>query len=217
MHCFVILSTVQKSALIISKCKRYRLALHFAKRITEYRLAKDLFTRGKDIILSPEAQVMKNFTQHGETTVFEHCIAVAKYSLLIAYSLERIFKIDVDKDSLVRGALLHDYFLYDWHVKGQAHGLHGFTHPRVARDNASRDFTLNEIEKDIIGKHMFPLTPFLPSYRESVIVSLADKWCAIAETFKIDISSYIIYRVNFRIALANGDYSIDYGETLAEA
>jgi len=193
------------------------LALHFAKRITEYRLAKDLFTRGKSIILSPEAQVMKRFTQHGETTVFEHCVAVAKYSLLIAYSLEKLFRIEIDKDSLVRGALLHDYFLYDWHEKGQGRRFHGFTHPGVALKNADRDFDLNEIEKDIIVKHMFPLTPFLPSHRESFIVSLADKWCALAETFKIDVSSYIIYRVNFSIALTNGDYSIDYGETVAEA
>lgn len=193
------------------------MALHFAKRITEYRLAKDLFTRGKSIILSPEAQVMKRFTQHGETTVFEHCVAVAKYSLLIAYSLEKLFRIEIDKDSLVRGALLHDYFLYDWHEKGQGRRFHGFTHPGVALKNADRDFDLNEIEKDIIVKHMFPLTPFLPSHRESFIVSLADKWCALAETFKIDVSSYIIYRVNFSIALTNGDYSIDYGETVAEA
>lgn len=206
----------RNTALILSKHQRLDLALQFAKRITEYRLAKDLFTRGKDIILSPEAQVMKEYIQHGETTVFEHCVAVAKFSLLIAHFLERTIRIDIDKDSLVRGALLHDYFLYDWHIKGQAKGLHGFTHPGVAKRNADRDFTLNDIEKDIISKHMFPLTPFLPRYRESVIVSLADKWCALAETFKIDVSSYVIYRINFRIAVANGDYSIDYGETAIE-
>ncbi len=203
--------------MIISKPERLRLALHFAKRITEYKLAKELFTRGKDIILSPEAQVMKGFIQHGETTVFEHCVSVAKFSLLIACFLEKTLKISFDKDSLVRGALLHDYFLYDWHIKGQARGLHGFTHPSVAKENADRDFSLNEIEKDIISKHMFPLTPFLPMHRESYIVSLADKWCALAEIFKIDVSSYIIYRINFRIAVANGDFSVDYGETAFEA
>lgn len=160
---------------------------------------------------------MKQFTQHGETTVFEHCVAVAKYSLLIAYFLERTIRINVDKDSLVRGALLHDYFLYDWHVKDKSRRFHGFTHASVAKANADRDFDLNDIEKDIIAKHMFPLTPFLPRYRESFIVSVADKWCALAETFKIDVSSYIIYRINFRIALANGDYSIDYGETAIES
>ena len=193
------------------------MAVQFTKRITDYRLAKELFNRGKSIILSQEAQATKEFTQHGETTVFEHCLAVAKFSLLIAHFLERTLKIDIDKDSLVRGALLHDYFLYDWHVKGASEGVHGFTHPRVALKNADRDFELNDIEKDIIAKHMFPLTPFPPMYRESLIVSIADKWCALAETFKIDVSSYIIYRVNFNIALAEGMYSINSGDTLTEA
>ena len=203
--------------MIISKHKGIKLALHFAKRITEYKLAKELFTRGKDIILSPEAQVLKTFTQHGETTVFEHCLSVAKFSLLMAHFLERTLKISIDKDSLVRGALLHDYFLYDWHDKTvPGRRVHGFTHPTTARKNAERDFGLNDLERDIISKHMFPVTPFPPMHRESVIVNLADKWCALCETLKLDVSSYIIYRVNFNIALAEGEYSIDYGETKAE-
>lgn len=176
------------------------------KHITEYKLAKELFTRGRDILLDPKAQEMKNFTQHGTTSVFEHCVSVAKFSLLMAYYLERKFKFKVDRDSLVRAALLHDYFLYDWHDKTiPGHNIHGFTHPRTAMLNADRDFGLNEIEKDIISKHMFPLTFMPPRYRESVIVTLADKWCALCETFKVDVSSYIIYRVNYRIALANGE------------
>jgi uncharacterized protein len=203
--------------LIISKHKGIKLALHFAKRITEYKLAKELLTRGKDIILSPEAQVLKTFVQHGETTVFEHCLSVAKFSLLMAHFLERTLKIEIDKDSLVRGALLHDYFLYDWHDKTvPGRRVHGFTHPGTAMRNAERDFGLNDLERDIISKHMFPVTPFPPMHRESIIVNLADKWCALCEAFKIDVSSYIIYRVNFNIALAEGEYSIDYGETKAE-
>ncbi len=184
------------------------MALSLAKRITEYKLAKELFVRGKEIIISREVQEMKKYTQHGRTTVFEHCVAVAKYSLLIAYYLERVLSISIDKDSLVRGALLHDYFLYDWHIKGHAQGLHGFTHPSVAMRNAVRDFDLNRIEKDVIVKHMFPLTPFPPRYLESYIVSVADKWCATAETFKIDISSYLISRINYSIEIANIDSSI---------
>ena len=173
------------------------------KHITEYKLAKELFTRGRDILLDPKAQQMKNFTQHGTTTVFEHCVSVAKFSLLMAYYLERTLRIKVDRDSLVRAALLHDYFLYDWHDKTvPGHNIHGFTHPRTAMLNADRDFGLNEVEKDIISKHMFPLTFMPPRYRESVLVTLADKWCALCETFKVDVSSYIIYRVNARIDLA---------------
>ena len=160
---------------------------------------------------------MKNFTQHGNTTVFEHCVSVAKFSLLMAQYLEKMFKIKFDKDSLVRAALLHDYFLYDWHDKTvPGHNIHGFTHPRTAMLNADRDFGLNEIEKDIISKHMFPLTIMPPRYRESVLVTLADKWCALCETFKVDVSSYIIYRVNYRIALANGELEAE-GQTAEQA
>ena len=175
-----------------------------SKHITEYKLAKEILTRGHDVILDPKAQVMKTFTQHGTTTVFEHCVSVAKFSLLMAYYLEEKFNIKVDRDSLVRAALLHDYFLYDWHDKTiPGHNIHGFTHPRTAMLNADRDFGLNKIEKDIISKHMFPLTFMPPRYRESVLVTLADKWCALCETFKVDVSSYIIYRVNAHIARAN--------------
>ena len=158
------------------------MALHFAKRITEYKLAKELFTRGKDIILSPEAQVLKTFTQHGETTVFEHCLSVAKFSLLMAHFLERTLKISIDKDSLVRGALLHDYFLYDWHEKGEGHSLHGFFHPRKAWENARQDMPLSDIEKNIILRHMFPLTMVPPQFREAWLVCAADKICAMKET-----------------------------------
>ena len=173
------------------------------KQITEYRLAKELFTRGRDILLDPKSQQMKNYIQHGTTTVFEHCVSVAKFSLLMAHYLEKTLRIRFDRDSLVRAALLHDYFLYDWHDKTvPGHNIHGFTHPRTACINADRDFGLNEVEKDIISKHMFPLTFFPPRYRESVLVTLADKWCALCETFKVDVSSYIIYRVNCRIEMA---------------
>lgn len=178
------------------------------KKITEYTLAKDLFIRGRDIILDPRAQEMKKFTQHGTTSVFEHCVSVAKFSLLMAYFLERNLHIKVDKTSLVRGALLHDYFLYDWHVADASHRLHGFTHAKAAWRNACRDFNLNEREKDIIVKHMFPLTIVPPKYRESIIVTCADKWCALCETFKIDVSSYLIYRVNLGIAINDGSLEV---------
>ena len=84
---------------------------------------------------------------------------------------------------MIRGALLHDYFLYDWHKQEVPHRFHGFTHPKTALRNAERDFDLSERECDIISKHMFPLTLVPPMHRESWIVSMADKYCALRETF----------------------------------
>ena len=103
----------------------------------------------------------KAFSQHGCVSVYSHSVSVALLSLYIAERLN----LNVDKSSLVRGALLHDYFLYDWHEKDESHRWHGFIHAERALANAVRDFCLNPIERDIIRKHMFPLndhTPALP-------------------------------------------------------
>ena len=120
----------------------------------------------------------QNAMQHGSTSVYEHSVNVAYKSLLLAEN----FRLPVDKQSLVRGALLHDYFLYDWHEKNKEHSLHGFKHPYFALRNASRDFRLNDIEKNVIVRHMFPLTPIPPKCREAWIVCMADKYCSARET-----------------------------------
>lgn len=84
--------------------------------------------------------------------------------------------------SLLRGALLHDYFLYDWHDPDPSHRLHGFRHPFFALARAEEDFELTPRERNIIVRHMFPLVPVPPTCREAWIVCLADKWCALCET-----------------------------------
>lgn len=48
--------------------------------------------------------------------------------------------------------------------------------------NAMQEFELSEVEKDIIRKHMFPLTLIPPRYRETWIVCLVDKICSVKET-----------------------------------
>lgn len=136
---------------------------------------------GGEILNSRRMQEEKAFRQHGRVSVFAHSFAVACMSLYLA----RIFRVRADRRALVRGALLHDYFLYDWHVPDRSHRLHGFTHPGAALRNAERDFPLNAVERDAIARHMFPLTPVPPKYRESVLVCAADKLCALCETFSL--------------------------------
>ena len=65
----------------------------------------------------------RQFIQHGDTSVYSHCVAVAYVSLWFSYRLH----ISVSKQSLLMGAFLHDYFLYDWHENDPSHRLHGFT------------------------------------------------------------------------------------------
>lgn len=135
---------------------------------------QDFIQKIKPIVENEKVKRMDKYIQHGHTSTLEHCIAVA----YISYYIVRKFNIRCDYDSLLRGALLHDYFLYDWHDKDSSHKWHGFHHAATALRNAALDFELTEIEKDIIAKHMFPLNIRLPRYRESYIVCLADKICS---------------------------------------
>lgn len=134
---------------------------------------------GEDVLDSESMQSLRTFIQHGVVTRYEHCLSVCYLALRIAERLG----IEVDKRSMVRGALLHDFFMYDWHDPGNLRLLHGFTHAREALSTAQKQFELNDIERDVIRKHMFPLNIALPRYRETVIVTIADKVSAVLETF----------------------------------
>lgn len=124
----------------------------------------------------------RGFIQHGTMSVHAHVISVAHASLAMAGRLERL-GIRIDRASLIRGALLHDYFLYDWHDPDPSHRLHGFTHPFAALARAEEDFEdLTPRERNIISRHMFPLVPIPPTCREAWLVCLADKACALHET-----------------------------------
>ena len=132
--------------------------------------------------LSKEGRLAQttDYIQHGTVSVYEHCLSVTRCSCHIA----RLLRIPIDRRSLIRGALLHDYFMYDWHNRHFHNGMHGFTHPRTALKEALKDFTLSSREQNMILRHMFPLTPCPPKYREGWILCLADKICAANETIR---------------------------------
>ena len=82
--------------------------------------------------------------------------------------------------------MLHDLFLYDWRVRQpDRKGLHAFTHGKTACDNACKLFDLNEKEKDIILKHMWPVTIAFPKSFEGFILTFVDKYCAMSETAEV--------------------------------
>lgn len=134
-------------------------------------ILQSLITQGR---LLEEEQ----YLQHGTTTILEHSIGVAEGALHMADRLH----LRINEAALIRGALLHDYYLYDWHDAKSAPSMHGFRHPYIALRNAREDFSLNAIEENIIQRHMFPLTPIPPLYLEAWLVCLSDKYCAAGET-----------------------------------
>lgn len=143
---------------------------------------REFIAYAQAILESEGMREEKKYTQHRGTTVYDHSIGVAYTS----YKMFKLLHIDFDEEALIKGALLHDYFLYDWHVKEDYHKWHGFRHPGIALKRAEKDFDIGEIERNIIHRHMFPLTPIPPKYRESVMVCTMDKVCAIAEMLNIN-------------------------------
>lgn len=134
---------------------------------------------GQDILDSDIFKKELEYIQHGDITTYEHSLAVTYVSVYIALRSHA----QVDMKSLVRGALLHDFFLYDWHEKNRFHRFHGYTHATTSIRNAQKHFKLNGTEKSIIYSHMFPLNlTRIPRCREATIVCMADKICATAET-----------------------------------
>ena len=111
---------------------------------------------------------------------YKHCYEVAFYTYVLTK------KLGLDYISATRGAMLHDFYFYDWRhkgVEGQKR-FHAYRHPRIALHNANQNFELNEVEKDIILKHMWPLTIRFPRFSESYIVTFVDKYCATKEFFR---------------------------------
>lgn len=132
----------------------------------------------QNLIDSEVVQDMKLYKQHCNVNCYEHCLETSYYSYILAK------KWKCDDVSMARGAMLHDLFLYDWRKDGNKYGLHPFVHGKVAYANAREVFDLNDKEKDIIVKHMWPLTIVFPKYKESYIMTLIDKYCTIRETLE---------------------------------
>lgn len=129
------------------------------------------------LIQHPTVQEMRNYRQHFQTSCYEHCYQAAYYCYKIAK------KFHWDYRSVTRAAMLHDLFLYDWREKTDRHGLHAYTHGKTACQNASAIFSLSEKEKDIITKHMWPVTLAFPKSKEGFLLTFVDKYCAIEESF----------------------------------
>ena len=139
--------------------------------------AQEVAAHAADILSSHLFEREKEFIQHGATTVWEHSVSVANTCARVAHALPLRLKVR----PLLRAALLHDYFLYDWHDRASAMPRHATHHGRYARANAERDFAITEHEGDIIQSHMFPLEG-LPATREAWVLTLVDKGVSLKET-----------------------------------
>lgn len=135
-----------------------------------------------DILSNPLIMQLNNYRHHRFGTRLDHCIHVS-YSCYTWFKKRKYIFL---KDA-VRGALLHDFFLYDskFEKSIKKHLLHGLFHPKCALNQALKSFNLTKIEKNIILRHMFPITIVPPRYMASWLVVFYDKYWAIRELLNI--------------------------------
>ena len=132
-----------------------------------------------DIYESDEVQKLGEITHHLYTTRLQHSLNVSYYNYIVCNFL------GFDAVSAARAGMVHDLFYYDRkeRAKHKVHGekSHCAYHPEVAAENASESFDISTLERDIIIKHMWPVTLKLPKYKESYVIVFVDKYCAVME------------------------------------
>ncbi len=134
-----------------------------------------------DLKSDPTVLMMRDYKQHGKTTTYEHCESVAR----VSYKLDRMLHTKCDRTALLRGAMLHDLYLYDWHDGSSHKRFHGYHHADTALKNAMDNFDISLKEQDIIYSHMWPLNlTRIPKRRETWVVCMADKYVSLRETLK---------------------------------
>ena len=89
-----------------------------------------------------------------------------------------------NEKALAVACMFHDYYLYDIKDEHLGPWHHGTRHASIAIRNAEKVYPLNNLEKEIIRSHMWPLNiTQIPASREAWLVCLADKVCAVEEMF----------------------------------
>lgn len=141
-------------------------------------ISREFIELAETIVHHPEYEKMK-YISHHSASVYAHSVNVAYFSYKIAS------KLGLDKTSTARGGLLHDFYLYKFDERRTSKHLlvdafkHTLNHPREALRNAEKYYNLNQIERNIIVSHMFPVG--LPKSPEAMIVSMVDKGLATYE------------------------------------
>ncbi|MBR3210642.1 MAG: HD domain-containing protein [Bacilli bacterium] len=128
-----------------------------------------------EYINHPKVLEMKGYAHHGIQR-YDHCFRVAYHT----YKVTKFLKLNYQ--SATKAAMLHDFWTDE--LEQEKNCLKRYrVHPSIAIENAKKYFSLNEMEEDIIGSHMFPLTFKPPRYLESWIVDFVDNVASVYEKY----------------------------------
>ena len=141
----------------------------------------DLRLYGQQILNSEELRRAHAQTHHHWSTVGEHTLRVAMTSLTICYALKKM-NVEIHVPDVVVGSLCHDLGILDRYQKYANDYVcskeHAADSVKVAKQLVP---DLSDLSKDIIERHMWPVSGKMPNSKEALIVSLADKYCAVKD------------------------------------
>lgn len=156
----------------------------------------------RDLLEDAAVHSLSEFRHHIGTTRLQHSLNVSYYNFLICRRL------GLDARAGARGGLLHDFFLYNRKTHEKTERSHAAEHSKTALRNASERFELSDLERDMIVNHMWPMTREIPRHRETFIITLVDKFCAVAEV------TQAAYRVTKRFAKNGAQLAACFAVTL---
>lgn len=132
------------------------------------------------LLNTQEVQSMGQWNHHFGVTTYEHSLFVS----YVAFCLARRFRMNVY--AAARAGLLHDLYLYSPYRADSHPGNQCFYHPLAALKNARALVPdLTPEEQNSIVSHMWPLAYHMPRCRLAILISFADKICALLEITKI--------------------------------
>ena len=148
--------------------------------MVKYYEDKEYLSIIDEIVKNDEFKKMSNIRHHN-TTRMNHLIKVSFRS----YKIAKHFDLDYKEAAI--GGILHDFYsseIRDCDKFKEKLSLFSTGHPKIALENANKNFNINEKEKNIIVSHMFPMCKKLPKYKESWIVTAVDKFYSIGEFYR---------------------------------
>lgn len=148
-----------------------------------YSYVGKINTFGTQVLRSKYFEAALSQKHHNFTTVGDHSLNVAYYSLLLAGALDHV-GLHTSEEMLVRASLCHDLGIvgrsYKFRNNRQCCRQHPIDSGKVAK-KILPDIT--EKEEDAIEHHMWPLNFHCPHCKEGWIISVADKISAMGECF----------------------------------
>ncbi len=140
-------------------------------------------------------QSLKNIPHH-DSNRLDHSLKVS----YLSYNICK--KLNFNYECAAKAGLLHDFYfnrIEECSTFKDKAELFMNEHPEDAVVNAESRFYLSPLEKDIIVSHMWPASKHMPKYKESFVVSFADKVFSFKEVGN---------KLNYSLSFMTGVYFI---------